>query len=146
MLIFHYKTIYIFIFFHKWLKNFDTKQLYDLINSLNKDLKLTFENPCRTLNFLDIQSKLVNSTLVFDISYKPTNSLSYLTYSSCHSSHTNNNIALSLAKEIINTVTVNREKRLSKLKEHLIERNHQPKIFDYTFTKYLQSQLDKNKT
>ena len=43
--------------FHKWLENFDMKQFYDLINSLDKDLKFTFENPSRTLNFLDIQLK-----------------------------------------------------------------------------------------
>ena len=77
--------------FHKWLENFDIKKFYDLINSLDEDLKFIFENPSRTLNFLDIQLKIVNNTLVFDIYYKPTNSLNYLTYSSCHPSHTKNN-------------------------------------------------------
>ena len=107
--------------FHKWLENFDIKQFYDLINSLDEDLKFIFENPSRTLNFLDIQLKIVNDALVFDIYYKPTNSFNYLTYSSCHPSHTKNNIALSLAKRIINIVTDNRETRLSELKKHLIE-------------------------
>ena len=45
--------------FHKWLENFDIKQFYDLINSLDEDLKFIFENPSRTLNFLDIQLKIV---------------------------------------------------------------------------------------
>ena len=107
--------------FHKWLENFDIKQFCDLINSLDEDLKFIFENPSRTLNFLDIQLKIVNDALVFDIYYKPTNSFNYLTYSSCHPSHTKNNIALSLAKRIINIVTDNRETRLSELKKHLIE-------------------------
>ena len=84
--------------FYKWLENFDIKQFYDLINSLDEDLKFIFENPSRTLNFLDIQLKIVNNTLIFDIYYKPTNSFNYLTYSSCHPSHTKNNITLSLAK------------------------------------------------
>ena len=114
--------------FRKWLQNFDIKQFHDLINSLDEDLKFIFENPSRTLNFLDIQLKIVNNTLVFDIYYKPTNSFNYLTYSSCHPSHTKNNIALSLAKEIINIVTDNRETRLSKLKKQLIERNHPPEV------------------
>ena len=74
------------------------------------------------MNFLDIQLKIVNNTLVFGIYYKPTNSLNYLTYSSCHSSHTKNNIALSLAKRIINIVTDNREKGLSEIKKHLTEK------------------------
>ena len=34
--------------FHKWLENFDIKQFYDLINSLDEDLKFIFENPSRT--------------------------------------------------------------------------------------------------
>ena len=107
--------------FHKWLENFDIKRFYDLINSLDEDLKFIFENPSRTLNFLDIQLKIVINTLVFDIYYKPTNSFNYLTYSSCHPSHTKNNIALSLAKRIINIVTDSREKRLSELKNTLLK-------------------------
>ena len=116
--------------FCKWLENFDIKQFYDLINSLNEDLKFFFENRSRTLIFLDIQLKIINNTLVFDIYYKLTNSFNYLTYSSCHASHTKNNIALSLAKRIINIVTDNRETRLSELKKHLLERNPSPEIID----------------
>ena len=72
--------------FHKWLENFDIKKFYDLINSLDEDLKFIFGNPSRTVNFLDIQLKIVNDVLVFDICYKPTNSFNYLTYSGCHPS------------------------------------------------------------
>ena len=131
--------------FHKWLENFDIKQFYDLVNSLDEDLKFIFENPSRTLNFLDIQSRIVNNTLVFNIYYKPTNSFNYLAYSSCHSSHTKNNITLSLVKRIINIVTDNKEKRLSESKNHLTERNHPPETINYTFTKCFQLKLDKNK-
>ena len=88
---------------------------------------------------------MLTTQLVFDIYYKPTCSLNYFTYSSCHPSHTKNNIASSLPKRIINIVTDNREKRLSELKKHLIERNHPPEIIDYTFTKCFQPKLDKNK-
>ena len=48
--------------FHKWVENFDIKQFYNLINSLDEDLKFIFENASRTLNFLDIQLKIVNNT------------------------------------------------------------------------------------
>ena len=120
-----------------WYKNV----LWLNINSLDEDLKFILENPRRTSNFLDIQLKIVNNALVFDIYYKQTNSFSYLTYSSCHPSDTKNNIALFLAKRIINIVTDNREKRLSELKKHLIERNHPPEIIDYTFTKCFQPKL-----
>ena len=113
-------------FFHKWFGKFNIKQFYYLINSLDEGLKFIFENPSKTLNFLDIQLKIVNNTLVFDIYYKPTNSFNYLTYSSSHPSHTKNTIALSLAKQIINIVTDNRETRLSEVTKHLIERSHPP--------------------
>ena len=63
--------------FHECLENFCIKLFYDLINSLDEDLKFTFENPSRTLNFLDIQLKIVNNTLVFDIYYKQKNSFNY---------------------------------------------------------------------
>ena len=131
--------------FHKWLEHFEIKQFYDLINSLDEDLKSVFENPSRTLNFLDIQLKIVNNTLVFGIYYTPTNSFNCLTYRSCHPSHTKNNIVLSLAKRTMNIVTDNREKMLSELKKHLIESNHPPETMDYTFTKCSQQKLDKNK-
>ena len=97
------------------------------------------------MDLLDIQVKIVNNTLVFYIYYEPTSSFNYLTYSSCHPSHTKNNIVLSLAKRIINIVTDNRETRLSELKKHLIERNHPPEIIDYTFTKCFQPKLNKSK-
>ena len=131
--------------FHKWLENFGIKQFYNLINSLDEDFRFIFENLSRTLNFLDIQLKIINNTLVFDIYYKPTNSFNYLTYRSCHCSHTKNYIALSLARRNINIVTDNKKKRLSKLKKPLTERDHPPETIDYTFSKCFQPKLEKNK-
>ena len=131
--------------FQKRLENFDIEQFYDLINSLDEDLKFIFEHPSRTLSFLDIQLKIANNTLISDIYYKPTRCFNYLTYRSCHTSHTKNNIALFLAKQIINIVTDNRGTRLCELKKHLIKRNHPPKINNYAFTKCFQPKQDKNK-
>ena len=42
-------------------------------------------------------------------------------------------------------VTDNREKRLSKLKNHLTERNHPPEKIYYKFTKCFQLKLNKKK-
>ena len=121
--------------FQKRLENFDIKQFYDSL----EDLKFIFKNPSTTLNFIDIQLKVVNNTLVFDINYKPTNSAATLVILRII------NIALSLVKRIINFVTDNRETRFSELKKHLIERNHLTEIIDYAFTKSFQPKLDKNK-
>ena len=87
--------------FHKWLINFDIEPFYKLINELDPDLKFIFEKLTTDINFLDINIKIVDNQLHFDIYHKPTNSFSYLKYSSCHPSHTRNNISLSLAGLII---------------------------------------------
>ena len=105
-----------------------------MINNLNPDLKFIFENPSKSLNFLDISIQIVENSLDFDIHYKTTNSFNYLTNTSCHPSHTKNNISLSLAKRTVSKVTHNRENRLQELKEHLLDRKHPQYITDYSFT------------
>ena len=72
-----------------------------MINNLDPDLKFIFENPSESLNFLDINIHIVENNLVFDIHYKPTKSFNYLTYTSCHPPHTNNNTSLSLANVLL---------------------------------------------
>ena len=78
--------------FHKWLHNFDIEPFYSMINNLDLGLKFIFENPAKSLNFLDINIRIVENNLVFDIHYKPTNSFNYLTYTSSHPPHIKNNI------------------------------------------------------
>ena len=93
--------------FHKWLDNFDIEPFYRIINDLDPDLKIIFENPYKSLNFLDINIRIVENNLVFHIQSKPTNSFNYLTYTSCHPPPTKNNISLSLAKSVVSIVTNN---------------------------------------
>ena len=109
-----------------------------MINNLDRDLKFLSENPSKSLNFLDINVRIVEKNIVFDIHYKPTNSFNYLTYTSCHPPHTKNNISLSLAKRIVSIVTSKRENRLKGLKEHLLDRRRPQYIIDYSFTKIFQ--------
>ena len=127
--------------FHKWLENFDTEPFYNIIDNLDPDLKFISKNSSKSLNFLDINLQIVVNNLVFDIYYKPTNSFNYLTYTSCHPSHTKNNISLSLVKRIFSIVTNNRENQLKELKEHLLDRKHQQHIIDYSFTEIFQSKF-----
>ena len=72
-----------------------------MVNNIDPDLKFVFENPSKSLNFLDVNIQIVENNLVFDTHYKPTNSFTYLTYPSCHQPHTKNNISLSLAKRTV---------------------------------------------
>ena len=93
--------------FHTWLINFDIEPFYKLINKLDPDLKFVFEKLTTDINFLDINIKIDDNQLHFDIYHKPTNSFDYLKYNSCYPSHTKNNISLSLARRTIRIVTDN---------------------------------------
>ena len=110
--------------FHKWLENFDLQHFYNKINNLDLDLQFIFENPSKSLNFLDINIRIVEKNMVFSICYKPTNSFNCLTCTSCHPLLTNHNISLSLAKCTVSIVINNRENWWKELKEHLIDRKH----------------------
>ena len=87
--------------FHTWLINFDIEPFHRLIYDLDPDLNFIFEKLAAVINFLDINIKIVDNQLQFDVYHKATNSSSYLEYNSCHLSHTKNNISLSLARCII---------------------------------------------
>ena len=129
--------------FHTWLINFDIEPFYKLINELDPDLNFIFEKLTTDINFLDINIKIVDNQLHFDIYHKPTNSFSYLKYNSCHPSHTKSNISLSLARRIIRIVTDNRDYRLEELRQNLLKRNHPEKIINYSFTKSFQPKNNK---
>ena len=129
--------------FYTWLIHFDIKPFYKLINDLDPDLKVIFEKLTTDINFLDINIKIVDNQLRFDIYHKSTNSFSYLKYNSCHPSHTKNNISLSLARRIIRIVTDNRDYRLEELRQNLLKRNHPEKTINYSFTKSFQPKNNK---
>ena len=101
---------------HTWLISFDIKPFYRLINELDPNLKFIFEKLTTDINFLDINIKIVDNQLHFDIYHKPTNSFSYLKYNSCHPSHTKSNISLSLTRRIIRIVTDNCDYTLEELR------------------------------
>ena len=72
------------MFFHKWLIQFNIQDFFKIVNELDPDLKLIFEELTQKINFLDINLKIINNTLHFDVYHKSTNSLSYPHYKSCH--------------------------------------------------------------
>ena len=94
--------------FHKWLIEFYIQDL----NELDPDLQFIFEELTKNISFFDINLKIINKKLHFDVYHKPANSFSYLHYKSCHSLYTKSNIALSLARRIVRIVTDNTNNRL----------------------------------
>ena len=49
--------------FYKWLESFDVESFYKMINNLGPSLTFTFENLSKSLNFLDINLKIVENNL-----------------------------------------------------------------------------------
>ena len=76
------------------------------MNELDPDLHLFSKNLTKNINFLDINFKIINNKLHFDVYHKPTNFFSYLHHKSCHPLHTKNNIVLSLARCICELLVI----------------------------------------
>ena len=123
---------------HKWLKKFNIKEFSEILNSLDEDLKFLMDHLACNVNFLDVNITVKNGRLFYDMYYKPTNSFSFLKYSSCHPKHTRNNIALSLGRRIVKIVSHERDIRLGELKEHLLQRNYPEPVINSAFSKLFE--------
>ena len=113
------------------------------MNELDPDLQFIFEELTKNINFLDINLKIINNKFHFNVYHKPTSSFIYLHDKICHPLHTKNNIALSLARRIVQMVTNNTNNRLQELKGHLLKRKHPEKLTDYS-TKLFQPRKHEN--
>ena len=65
------------------------------VNSFHPALKYTWEISDNSLSFLDIKVSIEGNGLCSSVYYKPTDSHSYLLYSSSHPSHVKNSISFS---------------------------------------------------
>ena len=86
--------------------------IHKLINALDSNLKFIFEELASYINHLDINTKVADSHLHFDIYHKPFNHFSCLKYNSCHLSHTKHCIPLLLVRRIMRLVIDNQDFRL----------------------------------
>ena len=53
--------------FHKWLTEFNIQDFYKVMNKLDPDLQFIFEELTANINFLDINLKIINDKLHFDV-------------------------------------------------------------------------------
>ena len=70
-------------------------QFITSVNSFHPDLKYTWEISETSLAFLDVKVSISGNVLCTSVHYKPTDSHSYLLYSSSHPSHVKNSIPYS---------------------------------------------------
>ena len=73
----------------------DLNQFITAVNSFHSALKYTWEISDTSLAFLDIKVSIEGNGLCTSAHYKPTDSHSYLLYSSSHPSHVKNSIPYS---------------------------------------------------
>ena len=76
-------------------------QFITAVNSFHPALKYTWEISDTSLAFLDIKISIEGNGLCTSVYYKPTDSHSYLLYSSSHPSHVKNSISFSQFSDFI---------------------------------------------
>ena len=123
--------------FHKWLTQFNIQDFYRIMNELDTDLQFIFEEFTTNTNFLDINLKIINDKLHFDV-YKNLEILLVTVTINIELKVAKNNIELSLARCIVRIVSDSKNNRLQELKDYLLNRKHPEKIVDYSFVKFIQ--------
>ena len=83
------------IFIDLSIKRGELNQFITAVNSFHPALKYTWEISDTSLAFLDIKLSIEGNGLYTSVHYKPTDSHSYLLYSSSHPLHVKNSIPYS---------------------------------------------------
>ena len=111
-----------------WTKSEEELQTFhSTINSIHQSIKFTIESSTTHLPFLGILIIKEEEKIKTDLYCKPTDTHQYLSFNSCHPSHTKRNIPFNLARRICTIVSENdtKKKRLYELKIFL-KRQHYP--------------------
>ena len=113
--------------FVMWTKSKEElDQLHQILNNLNGHINFTIEFNKTVIPFLDCKIIKNGTEIQTDIFYKPTDSKSYLLFSSCHPKHTKVSIPFALARRL-RTIISKQETlnlRLSDLKKFLLRQNY----------------------
>ncbi len=105
----------------------DIQYLYNILNSLDTNIKYTMESNRDNQAFLDILVKRnPNNQIVTDIHYKTTDTKQYLHFKSSHPRHTKINVPFNLARRICTIVSddTTKKTRLEELKTYLAKQEY----------------------
>ena len=80
-----------------WNSTVPVDKLWEELNSIHPKIQFTMECCVTQLPFLDVLVKLNDGWISTDIYFKPTDTLFYLNFKSCHPKHTKVNIPFCLA-------------------------------------------------
>ena len=107
-----------------WRKSFgEVSGFIELLNSLDKNIRFTYESSEQSVSFLNLLIYKENGKIKTDIFYKDTDSHDYLPFNSCHPRHTKKNIPFTLSRMICSIVTdpTRRDFRLLELESWLLK-------------------------
>ena len=104
----------------------DLSRLHEILNNLNTQINFTMEmNQCK-IPFLDCLVTKNGAEIHTDIYYKPTDSKTYLLFTSCHPKHTRVGVPFSLAQRLRTIISKQDtlHTRLEELKDFLLLQNY----------------------
>jgi hypothetical protein len=94
--------------FITWTKSKDELEtLHNLLNGLHEYIRFTMDVNEKQLPFLDCIVMKNGNTIETDIFYKPTDSKTYLLFTSCHPKHTKVSVQFSLARRLMTIISNN---------------------------------------
>ena len=118
-----------------------------ILESLHPSIRFTLEISDLELHFLDVRIYKEGDRFETDIYHKPTDSRSYVPFTSAHPKHILNNIPFSLARRIHTIVSnpVKIEEQLKELKDILIRLNYPTTLIENAFLRANRQQSVENK-
>ena len=104
--------------FNKWPIQYNNQEFYksSLSDEIHPDLQFTINELTTNISFLNIDLKIINNKLHFDVFHKSTNYFGYLYYKRSQPPHTKDSITFSLARSIVLIVTDKNNNLLQEVK------------------------------
>ena len=110
----------------------EVSDLHNILNNLHQHINFTMETSSAYIPFLDCLIQIKGTEISTDIHYKPTDSKTYLLFTSCHPKHTKISIPFSLARRLKTIVSnpVTLEIRFKELTEFLKKQKYPPSLIE----------------
>ena len=114
----------------------------EILNNLHPAIHFTIETSSNSIPFLDVLVIKKTDKLETDIYRKPTDTMNYVDFRSCHPRHTKIAIPYNLANRIDTIVSnpVQKELRLTELKNILISKHYPAKLIDNSIERAINPQ------
>ena len=133
-----------FIIWKQGPENLET--FINQINNLHPSIRFTSETDPNSIPFLDVKIIKKGNAIETDIYRKPTDTMNYIDFNSCHPRHTRTNIPYNLASRVVTIVSDpdQRKFRLQELQDILLTKNYPEKLIQDAIRKSLNTRTRPN--